>query len=244
VGNPEGFLKFNDNHVSPADSVEDECFGGERTPAQVAALGPSKYAGHEKNWNAYLLFYERVGAAGDAGDARLPAADEAGAAAAAAQAVAGAEATRLGAAMRAAQALEVVQSNAALWRRKLVYQKPVLDLMQALLRDASTHEGRPNARLAAAAAAAATMRRRATNSRAAAWPCSCTPRCTAPKWWPTPPPSGTGRRSSPPPPPLPSWTRPAAWRSCRAWRTGKPSSRQPRTPSRSAPRNRRRRWCR
>jgi hypothetical protein len=55
----EPFLKFNDNHVSEADSLEDECFGGERPITRKDHYGHASTVMSEKNWNAYLLFYER-----------------------------------------------------------------------------------------------------------------------------------------------------------------------------------------
>lgn len=107
---PEIFLKFNDNHVSPADSIEDECFGGER------AQGSGKYS-HEKNWNAYLLFYERV--TNDMTDLT--------------DSLAKLKMDKQGARIRDMQESEVIECNADLWRRKLLYQRPVLNLSRKIL---------------------------------------------------------------------------------------------------------------
>ena len=123
----ETYLKFNDNHVSVADALDDECFGGERPP------NSGKFAGHEKNWNAYLLFYERD-------DGAAPGEMAAAAAASAAALPAGGEV------IRAAQEAEVTAANADLWHRKLLYQQPLLDLERDILEAAAS---------AAASAAAA-----------------------------------------------------------------------------------------
>jgi ubiquitin C-terminal hydrolase len=98
VKSGDGFIKFNDSHVSPAESLEDECFGGEK-----------------KSWNAYLLFYERVD----------PDAPPDAAADAAAEAVAGS--------LREAAEREVQAANAAIWRRTLFNQRPVLELARGVL---------------------------------------------------------------------------------------------------------------
>jgi hypothetical protein len=144
VGNKEGFLKFNDNYVSPADSMEDECFGGVRSNGTTYVHGKAQ----EKNWNAYLLFYERVN-----GPPPPPAAAADGNSSAGGSASATSTAViikeddqdSLGVRkMRSLQALEVVKGNEDLWRRKLLYQAPVLEVTRQLLQDAGGASGAGN----------------------------------------------------------------------------------------------------
>lgn len=117
---PDIFLKYNDNHVSAADSIEDECFGGER----VQTTSSGKYS-HEKNWNAYLLFYERVHDDVAVNDfANMSLEDN-------------------GSKIREIQETEVTEANADLWRRKLLYQRPVLNLSRKLIVQALPGEPSP-----------------------------------------------------------------------------------------------------
>ena len=115
VKSGDAFVKFNDSHVSAAESLEDECFGGEK-----------------RSWNAYLLFYERI-------DPEAAAAPDATFAAAAAPEAATPEASAAAAAvpdeesLRELQEVEVQAANAAIWRRTLLYQRPVLELARGAL---------------------------------------------------------------------------------------------------------------
>ena len=149
MGNKEGFLKFNDNHVSPADSMEDECFGGARANGVQGQQQAHNNTLHEKNWNAYLLFYERVdgppdnASGGAAAASAAPAAATSGTTTSSASACASAITVQEDAQdslgvrkMRTLQSLEVVKGNEDLWRRKLLYQKPVLEVTRQLLQDA------------------------------------------------------------------------------------------------------------
>ena len=139
ASNGDEFLKYNDSHVSVAESLEDECFGGKRTGADA-----KKFGGREKSWNAYLLFYERwhcedeASTSGGAGALDGEAAAKAVAAkAVAAKAVAALSADDgvgccAGSTVLAAQRREVQQANAELWRRKLLYTDPIARLAKTL----------------------------------------------------------------------------------------------------------------
>jgi len=116
------WLKYNDSHVSPVDSIEDECFGGEHTARREALISHSS----EKNWNAYLLFYEScepLTAAQKTTEAEL---------ADAVQRLALDD--ELGMIGRI-QEKEVRDANEKLWRRNLLYQLPLLRSMREMIDD-------------------------------------------------------------------------------------------------------------
>jgi len=116
------FLKFNDNHVSVADSIEDECFGGEQTYQRKDYYGQVMKG--EKNWNAYLLFYERVASATKEErekDVELAAQLEK------------LELDETATKLRSMQEVEVQTENEKLWRRNLLYQDAMLQNFREMI---------------------------------------------------------------------------------------------------------------